>query len=207
VNLAVSGKADAVLFNIKDPAGQVDTISRAVESVQEVTWGVRLPRADVEGINGLKAAGCDFVMIDPEAAACVLQEEDMGKVLEVGMSCDDGLLRAVSQLAVDALLPTEDKQSGLLTIHQLLDYHRLIGFAGKPSLATLPRELADLAALRDAGIKGVVMELAGKDAQIRLDEVRKSIDKLPRSKKQKSKGASPALVPSTPSVDEIEDEY
>ena len=206
VMLAVSGKADAVLFDIKDLAGQVDSLSLVGALLEKLPWGVRLPEADIEGMNRLTEAGCDFVMLGPEAAAGVLHEEKMGKVLEVDMSLKDGLVRAIGQLSVEALLLVEDNQSGPLTINQLLNYHRLSEFVDKPLLAVLPRELTDLEALLDAGIKGVVMELSGKDLEVRLKEVQGSIQNLTASKK-KSKGENHPVLPSVSSFDSGNDGY
>ncbi len=199
VMLAVSGKTDAVLFDIKDPVGQVDSLSRVVSSLGKLPWGVRLPKADNEVMNRLAEAGCDFVILGPEAAAGVLHDEEMGKVLEVDMSLKDGMVQVIDQLSVDALLFAEDKQSGLLTINQLLNYHRLSEFVNKPLLASLPQELADLEVLLDAGIKGVVMELIGNDMEVRLKEVQESIRNLTTSKK-KLKGENHPVLPSVPSL-------
>jgi hypothetical protein len=116
VMLAVSGKADTVLFDIKDPAGQGDSLSRVVASLGKLPWGVRLPKADTEGMNRLAKAGCDFVVLGPETAAGVLHEREMGKVLEVNMSLNDGMIRAIGRLSVDVLLLAKDNQSGPLTI-------------------------------------------------------------------------------------------
>ena len=205
--VAISGKADALLYDIKDVAGQANTIANLAENDAKIPWGVRVQKADIEGMNRLAEVGCDFVILDAEAAACVLSEEKIGKVLEVGRSLEDGLARAIGQLSVDALLLEEDRQSGSLTINQLLNYHRLSGLAGKPSLVALPRELSDLEALLDVGVKGVVMELIGKDMELRLKEVREAIQGLRGLKKKKMKNGSHALLPSVHDIDEIEIEY
>jgi len=203
---AVSGKVDALLYDIKDSAGQAYTLAKLAENDDKIPWGVRLQKASIEGINRLAEAGCDFVILDPEAAAGVLQEETMGKVLEAGVALGDGLVRAIGQLSVDALLLTEDKQSGSLTINQLINYQRISGFAGKPLLAFLPRELSDLEVLLDAGIKGVVMDLSVKDMEARLKEVQEAIQKLSGLKKRKAKGGDyPVLPSSTPASNEVDD--
>ncbi len=205
--IAISCKVDALLYDIRDGAGQAYTIAKLAGNDSKIPWGVRLQKANVEGINRLAEAGCDFVVLDYESLAQVLQEEKMGKVLEIDISLQDGLLRAVGQLSVDAFLITEDKHPGPLTINQLINYNRVTGFAGKYSLASLPREIPDLVALRDSGIKGVVMELSGKDIESRIKEVQEFIQKLPSVKNKRPKGEEFALLPSTGAVEEIEEEY
>ncbi|MFO8100676.1 MAG: hypothetical protein R6U37_00690 [Dehalococcoidia bacterium] len=205
--IAISSKVDALLYDIKDGAGQAYTIAKLAKNDDKIPWGVRVQKAGPEGINRLAEAGCDFVVLDDDSLAQVLQEEKMDKVLEVDPSLKDGSLRAIGQLPVDALFIAEDKHSGSLTINQLLNYHRVTGFAGKYSLASLPKELSDLGALRDSGIKGIVMEVSGKDIEARIKEVQESIRKLPTTKSRKSKGEGFALLPTTGEVEEIESEY
>ena len=205
--IAISSKVDALLYDIKDGAGQAYTIAKLAENKDKIPWGVRLQKAGPEGINRLAEAGCDFVVLDHDSLAQVLEEEKMAKVLEIETSLKDGMLRAIGQLPVDALLIAEDKHSGSLTINQLLNYHRVTGFAGKYSLASLPKEISDLGALRDSGIKGVVMEISGKDIEAKIKEVQEAIRKLPASKASKSKGGAFALLPATGEVEEIESEY
>ncbi len=195
-DIAIECKADALLYDVKDSANQAYTIAKLAQNEADIPWGVRLRKAGPEGIGRLAEAGCDFAIIDQEATAVVLQEEKMGKVLEIDISIEDGMLKGVGQLPLEALLVAESKYSGSLTINQIINYYRLTGFAGKHSLAFLPKELSDLEALKDAGIKGVLMELSGKDLEDRIREVQETIRNLPTLKRNKPKRDSHAGLPS-----------
>ncbi len=205
--IAVSSKIDALLYDIKDGAGQAYTIAKLAQNESKIPWGVRLQKAGIEDINRLADAGCDFAVFDHESLAQVLQAEKIGSVLEVDLSLQDSLLKAAGQLPIDALVIREDRHPGSLTINQLLNYHRITGFSGKYSLASLPKELADLRSLRDSGIKGVVMELSGKDIEQQIKEVQETIQKIPASKSKSSRGENFAFLPATGAVEEIEDEF
>jgi len=208
IRLAISAGIDAILFDINDPAGHASAISSAFPPDTKLPWGAYVPKADAESMAKLTEAGCDFVVLDSESAARVLGDDDVGKLLEVTGPVEDGTLRSISALSVDALFGGKDRQSGPLTIGQLLLYHRLTGFSGKPAVLMAPLDSEELGPLRDAGVGAVIVEVSGKDAEARLNEVREAIRKLPLEKKRKSKAEeTSALLPSSASVDDIDSEY
>lgn len=205
--LAIDGKADLILFDIKDPAGQAYTLDGLASSQGRLPWGARLHKTEKDGIRRLREAGCDFVTLNGEVAAHILEEENIGKVLELDSAVEDSLLRAVGRLGADALLLDVGKTAGALTVNQTLGYHRLVGFGGRPSLAFAPQQVSDLEIMRDAGIRGVVVDMSGKDGEARLKELIEAVQKLPPSSGKKAKSRNHALLPAVSVSQEDEDEF
>lgn len=204
--LAIDGKADLMLFDIKDPAGQAYTLDGLASSHGRLPWGARLHKTEKDGIRRLREAGCDFVTLNGEVAAHILEEENIGKVLELESSIEDSLLRAVGRLGADALLLDVGKTAGALTVNQTLGYHRLAGFGGKTSLAFAPHQISDLAIMRDVGIRGVVLDMSGKDGEERLKELIEAVQKLPPAPGKKARDHGHALLPAVSVSQDQDDE-
>ena len=151
----------------------------------------------------LIGAGCDFVVFSPTARITDLPDEKTGKIVQVDSSMDDGLLRAINDMPADAVLVTDTLDSNeTLTLHQLL----MVVAPTVPVPASITQ--AELKALQDAEIDGVMAEMDGES----LKNLRKTVSKLPpRSAKKRDKGG--VLLPRTggesatmPPPDEEEEE-
>ncbi|MHB8104721.1 MAG: hypothetical protein ACYDG5_04190 [Dehalococcoidales bacterium] len=201
---------DAILIHADEAAPAVKDIQKTAKSLGDIPWGIYL-----EGSSGdlaaLIEAGCDFVVFSPASRIPDLpQDEKIGKVLQVESSMDDGLLRAVNDLPVDAVLIVDSLESGeTLMMHQLMIYRHLAAFISKPLIVPVPANIteAELKALQDAEIDGVMAEMDGEN----LKELRKTITKLPpRTVKKGDKGG--IILPhvgreaTTPPPDEEEEE-
>lgn len=200
---AVSAKADALLFMVKD-AGDIDALSSISPSI-EVPWGVRTSIADAEQINKLPGLGCDYLVFNWELPARCIGDEKLGRILEVEASLDNTSARAIGQLSlVDAICIAGEGKSKAVTVKDLANYRRMTGFAGMSALASVPASVEDLGVLLEAGVRAVVADVsAGRPAET-LTEVREAIDKLPLSRPGSRRGIS-ATVPMMSSV-EVEEE-
>ncbi|MFC2027344.1 hypothetical protein ACFLU3_01520 [Chloroflexota bacterium] len=203
VNQAISGGADALLFDIEEPLSQLEAISQISGSAGKAPWGVRLGANTNEEIDKLADAGCDYVVMTAEVPAQLLMEDRMGKVLETYLTLGDGLAEAVSQVPIDAIFIADSDSLPRLTISRLLDYQRICAYSGKLAVVNVPQNLADLDVLLEAGVGGVMVGMeAGRGSEI-LSEARKKIQNLSGHKKRERE-ENHALLPRASTI--IEDD-
>ncbi|MBA7653246.1 hypothetical protein ES703_61090 [subsurface metagenome] len=183
---AVAG-ADAGLLSI--PKAGAKSLKTLVKAAPDIPWGGWLKEVSRQGIKQLGEGGADFVVFPAASASqAILEEEKLGKIVEVEAALDAGLLKAVDDLPIDAVLITDDKTS--LSWQDLMLFRRCANILTKPLLVTVSPDItsSELQALCEAGVAGVVVG-AGK-----LAELRQMIDKLPSPKAGKHRKAEP-LVP------------
>ncbi len=187
--------ADAVLV-CKDKS-ELTALSaqKMAKAFGDIPWGVYLEESD-DTASVLGEAGCDFVIFSPTSRITDLPQDDKtGKIVQVDSSMDDGLLRAINDLPADAVLVADALEgTETLTIHQLMIYQHLANFIVKPLIVPVKADIseAELKALQDAEIDGVMAELDGDS----LKELRENINKLPaRSARKRSKAG--VLLPRT----------
>ena len=111
----------------------------------------------------------------------MLNDEALGKLLNVGHELDEEVGRAVQDLPIDGVLFSPPGDLLPLTVKKLIDIQMVRGLVDKPLVIEAPSSLgpADLEALRDAGIEGLVVQLSEGDA---IGALRESIAALPRRK-------------------------
>lgn len=209
--------ADGILLHADEAGLTAKNLQKLVKPLKDTPWGVYLDESEAEAA-ALMEAGCDFLVISPASRIlAVPQDEKTGKILQVESSMDDGLLRAVNDLPVDAVLLTDTSDDGgTLVWHQLMIFRHLAAFISKPLLVPVPDAISEveLKALWDAGIDGVVTEtdIAGGGD---LKELREIAGKLkPRTARKPGKmdvilpraGVETANAPPPDEEEEEEDE-
>jgi hypothetical protein len=206
-----NGGADAVLIYSNKTELTLKEIQKTVKSLGDIPWGVYLEESGSE-TAALIEAGCDFIVFSPASRITDLpQDENTGKILQLESSMDDGLLRAVNDLPADAVLVTDAlAENEILTIHHLMIYRHVANYIGKPLITPVPANIAeaDLKALRDAEIKGVMAEIDTTNGED-LKELKKKIVKLPpRIVKKQEKGGViiPHIATAAAPPDEEEEE-
>lgn len=143
-------------------------------------WGMRpgnIARAEVQEMH---KQGCDFIVIPADAPVTMLDNTGMGKILEVEASLDDGLVRTISQLPVDAVLVNSGLKAGEpLTLKHLMLLQRFAGLAGKPLIVSTTAGVgaSELLALWAASVDCLVVEFSAQN-QDKLRELRQTIDGL-----------------------------
>jgi hypothetical protein len=143
--------------------------------------------------------GFDFVVFGgEESPASVLLEEEAGLVMTVQPDLQDSLLQALQWMPLDALVV---RWEGTLTVRRQLELQRLSGFSRKPLFLFIEHEPrpGELEALREAGVVGIVVDLATADGAARLTSLRERIDGLrPRPRRARREegvvSAAPAMV-------------
>jgi hypothetical protein len=141
----------------------------------------------------LAEAGFDFIVFPAETPLATLQDSKAGRILEVGTSLSEGLIKTTDDLPVDAVLIAGEKEKdNSLSWRQLMLCRRCAELVSKPLLALVPATVSasELEALWAAGIVGVVVETPPKG---RTAELRKTINKLDFPPPSKQKKIEPLL--------------
>jgi len=200
--------ADAGLLPITKLSSAAKTIHKISQAVSSIPWGGWLKDISGEEIK-LAEAGCDFVVFPSDTPLAILQDNKVGKILEVGASLNEGLIKTIDDLPVDAVLISgEPEKDNLLTWRHLMFFWRCAELVTKPLLASVPSSVgaSELQALWAAGVVGVVVETP---PQGRISELRQIIDKLVfplPSKRKKIEPLLPRIAEETKIAPEEEEE-
>jgi hypothetical protein len=182
------GGADAGLVPIPKLSSGAKAIQKISRAMPDIPWGSWLKDVKGEKVKPLVEAGADFVVFPSDTPLAMLQDSKIGKILEVGTSLDEGLLKTIDDLPVDGVLISgEAEKAGLLTWRHLMLSRRCAELVTKPLLASVPAGIGsnEFQALWAAGVVAVVIETP---PQGRIAELHQIIDKLtfpPLSKRKK----------------------
>ncbi len=190
--------ADAGLLRIPKLSSGAKTLKEMSQAVPDIPWGGWLRNIDQGRIKQIARADCDFVVFPAaNTPLALLQNDEIGKILEVESSLSEGLLRAVNELSIDAvLIAAEQEGEYFLTWHHLMLFQRFADLLTKPLLASIPSNVTanELQALWKAGVDGAVIEVGVGQSADRLKELRQTIDKL-AFPSQRKRGKAEALLP------------
>lgn len=144
-------RADAVL--VRPDKGKLTAAAAkdVAAALGDVPWGT----------SGSAPRGCDFTVLTLTGlTADAPADKATGKLLEIEASLDDGLLRAVNDLPVDAVIAADAlEDGGPLTWHRLMILAHVRHLIGKPVVVPAARDIsqADVRALWDAGFDGIAV--------------------------------------------------
>jgi hypothetical protein len=201
------GGADGGIVAIHKLSSGAKTMHKVSQAMPGIPWGGWLK--DISGEGALAEAGGDFIVFPAETPLAILQESEVGKILEVGTSLNEGLVKTIDDLPVDAVLISgEPEKENLLTWRHLMLFRRGAELVTKPLLALVPSSVgsSELQALWAAGVVGVVVSTP---PQGRIAELRQIIDKLVfplPSKRKKAEPLIPRIAAETGTVSEEEEE-
>ena len=189
--------ADAGIVRITEFSSGAEALRAASRAVTDIPWGGWLAGGTTAVIERITDAGCDFVIF-PAATTplAALQSGEVGKILEIDASLSEGLLRATNDLPVDAvLLGGEQLLASALTWQFLVLVRRLADLLNKPLLVPVPSEItsAELQALWEAGVKGIVALVGLVQPKDRIKELRQTIDRLTFPSPRKGEKPEPRL--------------
>ncbi len=172
--------ADAgILFISKLDTG-TEVLQKLSQALPDIPWGGRLGSSGWEGIKQLSKAGCDFIVFSAtDTPLALIENREAGRILEIETSLGEGLLRAVNELPVDAVLVAVEEKHSLTWKHLML-FQRFADLLTKPLLASISVKVTggELQALWEAGVSGVVVEVSPEQPQDSLNRIRRVIDKL-----------------------------
>ncbi len=204
--------ADAVLLRITQSSPEGKAIQKMTRS-SDMPWGGWLKDIDEKGLDTLVEAGGDFVVFPVGSAISLVPRSDkVGKILQVEPSLNEGLLRAIRELPIDAVLIAEEaKIEDSLTWHDLMLFQRAASLLSKPLLVSVPPKVNadELKTLWDIGVDGVLIEISKELPADRLKELRRAaadLSKSPRRKQGKVEALLPSVSPETPAEPEEEEE-
>ena len=189
-------KADAVLLHTAQASPVTAFFTKVAKALPDIPWGCWLQEADDKTMEKAVESGCDFVAFTTASRVFSTGKNDkddkLGRILHVESSLNDGLLRAINSLPVDAIF-VESNDS--LDWYGLMGLQRLSGMVSKPLLATVPPDVAgaELKALWEAGVDGVVIEISAGQKSGLLEQLRQEISKFASSVRKR--GKTEALVP------------
>jgi len=207
--------ADAGLLRIVKPSTGVEALPKLSQALPDIPWGGWLQGKGLGGLKQLSKAGCDFIVFPAtDTPLTLIENKEAGRILEVEASLSEGLLRAVNELPIDAVLVASEQKEGYsLTWQHLMLFQRFAGLLTKPLLVSIPAKVtgSELQALWEAGVSGIVVEISPEQPQDSLSKLRQVIDKLEFSlprRREKVEALLPRLrgETSTPVPEEEEEE-
>ncbi len=174
--------ADAGLLRISKLSSGAKTLQKISQALSDIPWGGWLQDSGLGKIKQMVKVGCDFVVFPAtNTPLAILQNDEVGKILEVEASLSEGLLRAANELPIDAvLIASEQSDSYFLTWQHLMLFRRFADLLTKPLLVSIPLSVtaSEIQALWEAGVDGVVIEVGVGQPVDRLKELRQVINKL-----------------------------
>jgi hypothetical protein len=181
-------EVDAISIHSQDLEQGVQTLRKVANSVGGIPCGLWPEAMTEEGVKQLKEAGGDFLIFEAsKAAAILLQEEELGKVLKVDLPQDEGLMSTINQLPIEVILLEVKKEGEALTVSDLMYCQWLAGLVDKPLLVATQQELTEkeIRSLWEAGVDGAVVEIKEKQPQERLTRLSQAIKALPSRRKRR----------------------
>lgn len=175
-------EVDAILVNSQDLEGDLQTLRQIPSIIKNTPWGVWSETMTDEGIKELGNIGGDFLIFVASRAPATLVGEEIGKIINLSPPLDDGLIRTIDQLPIDALLLDFRGKGGSITVSHLMDCQQLTGSTRKPVMVAVDQWLGDkeLKAFWEAGVNGMVVEVED-ESQAELMRLRQAISALPQT--------------------------
>lgn len=188
--------ADAGLLPISQLSSGTETLRKISQAVSDIPWGGWLRGISRGEMKQMKKVGCDFVVFPAaNTSLAILQNNEVGKILEVEASLSEGLLRTIDELPVDAvLIAGEQTEEYFLTWQHLMHFWRFANSLAKPLLVSVPSIVVanELQVLWEVGVDGVVVEVGAGG----LKKLRQAIDKLtlpPLRRRRKAEALLPYI--------------
>ncbi len=189
--------ADAGLLCVSKLSSGVKALEKISQAHSDIPWGVWLQDDGLGEIKQMDKVSCDFVVFPAiSTPLAILQNDEVGKILEVETSLSEGLLRAVNELPVDAVfIAGERRENFFLTWQHLMLFRRFAELSAKPLLVSVPLGVtaSELQALWEAGVDSVVVELSAEQSRDRLKELREVIDELAFPSQRRRESVKPLL--------------
>lgn len=164
--------AEADAFLLRPDRVDHPALPAAAAALDGRIWGVRLPMFTLEPTKALVGIGCDYVTFDAAGTdAALLTLADLGIVVSVHHRADEGMVRALGELAINGLLFRPAIRETPLSFHTLANIQRVCGVVDRPLLLETPEGVcgADLEVLRSVETTGLIVDVppAGRPAAVR----------------------------------------
>ncbi len=180
---------DAIVFSDSDARAVLDAAGSGIQ--ESTVWGATVGSLSNDDLNALIEAGCDYVLVEASAPAGVVGHPDLGTIVTTGEPVDRLTGAALRSLKVDGSLNTSGTGTGGMNFGTLVNVVKVGASIGGVMLVQAREAVsgADLMALRDAGVDGLVVPLEDEALVKQLVE---SIRELPPRRKSEARGLSPS---------------
>jgi hypothetical protein len=181
---------DAVIVAGRGTAKKAD-VDKSIKAAKGLTIGVWSDEAAEKDPDDT-----DFQVFTSESTPIgSLGGENRTNVMQIVPELEDGLLKTIEHLPVDVFLVSlVDAEK--LTVSQLMRIGRVRGATSRRLLAHLAKlpSQAELEQLREAGIEGIVVDLANQDAAA-LTACKTALLELPHDIPERNKHRNVATLP------------
>ena len=167
---------------IVDRGGSTDYLTEMGILLADLPWGAAVAELSAADAALLRESGADLVVATPDSAAAALTgEENLARLLAASTDWDDRELRAVAALPVDAFILDLKEVTGPWTLADLVRVGSISRRVDKYVLVevSLPPVAADLEALRDTGVSGLVVDISNL-SQTALAALKADLRAMPR---------------------------
>ena len=193
-------------FNLgqaKLPSSRMLLVANLPQIGVDNPWGGWLKGIGQGEIPQLTGNGADF-MIFPAATTRlgVVQDSKLGKILEVEATLGEGMLKAIDELPVDAVIIVGETVNSLLSWQYLMLVQCLSDLITKPLLVPVPLGVtaSELQILWETGVDAIVVAVDINQPPGGVAKLRQIVDKLdfPSSRRRGKTGVLvPHLSPAT----------
>ncbi len=188
--------ADSLILRVEG-LDKVKAILKKLDKLPEtLPWGVQSQEIEMEQLDALGEAGCDFLVFGIDATpAPVLNEEDIAKVLSIDTSVEEQFLRVLEDMPTDSII-IETEPGECLSVRDLIAYRSILYAVTKPVMVRtrIDLEEGELLALQNVGILGIIVQPRTSKEMKQVVDLRKVIEGLP-PREEGDKGRVDALVP------------
>ena len=178
---------DAILLS-GDEVKSVLDLSKS-GSINDLIWGLSAGSLNADDLDASIAAGCDFVLVEPDSPASVVGKPDLGTIVVTSGPVDRQTGVALRSLKVHGSLNTSDVGSNGLNFNSLVEIVKVGASVGGVMFLSVNKHTstADLTAMRDAGVDGLVVPLG--DIGL-VEQIVESIRDIPARKRPEARGLS-----------------
>lgn len=209
---AIPDYVQAVMVEVSK-ADDLEALDKVCDSSEKVIAGGWLRGAGSGILKKAFSAACDFMVFPPATAVNMVPKEKTDCILELDADLDDGLIRAVNDLPVEAVLVFGKEVDKTITLSRLMQVQRVTYLVSKPVLMCVSSSYSEteMQALWDAGISAAVLDLSGEKPLEKLAYFAGVIEKLTPPALRKKDRIRPILPhlqaePEPPQGDEEEEE-
>ena len=158
-------------------------------AIDDLIWGLSAGPLSTSDLNESIAAGCDFVLIEPDSPAGVVGKPDLGTIVATAEPVDRQTGAALRALNVHGSLNTSDVGSNGLNFNALVEIVKVGASVGGVMFLSVNQQTstADLTAMRDAGVDGLVVPLG--DIEL-VEQIAESIRDMPARRRPEARGFS-----------------
>lgn len=187
LNSGLPDGVDAILLS-GDEVKSVLELSKS-GAVDDLIWGLSAGSVSAGDLDESIEAGCDFVLLEPGSPASVVGKPDLGTIIVTAEPVDRQTGAALRSLKVHGSLNTSDVESNGLDFNALVEIVKVGASVGGAMFVSVNKRMstADLTAMRDAGVDGLVVPLG--DTEL-VEQTVESIRDMPARRKSGARGLS-----------------